>query len=876
MRKILLPLLIVTMILSLAGCNFGMVESVQVIADPTVEIALGTMTDVFTDEVDMEGEIQTMVDDMDGVERTDSTTGETITLSMTEEMISISIDDFAGENMELDAINETIDEVSFEIPDISVSESVSQGFDPIDLPIDASIPTIDIETIPEVDGSATQSTPNITATGFDSLTFASGTLTGNIAVSGGSGSQTVQITSATIVDSSDTDIVSANNTPITATDDLDFDLTGVTLPSTFTMDLEVTVSGATLGNTFDLAVSCTFSGDTTVSAAEGITVDESVTDSISIPLSNSELVEATIDDGEVDIDLTFDSGWSGLTQTMDLTMTQGGSTISSVTGVTIGDDPEWDLSGVTIGNGNITLDYTIYVESTSANSATFSVSSGTDEITGTAAASVTSFSSVVMDASEMDFDNSITNDIGSDITDLVDVITFDENANISLSLINDLPTGSDITVTINAPELEISNEAKTFTANTTAGTENTQTWAVLSTDHTLDITSDLDDSDLNGTNDIDFDLSISLSNYDDATQQLTLTNVSANESYSLSGSVTANLDIASVNITGGNVSDQYPGTGDDPLDFSEIGDFLPDELSFSDIAASMELDFGGNSSISFDAMIYAEYSDGTSTFYENLVGVDADDNGIPESAESFDSTSDSPDLSGLANIINDRASDIIIYYDVDITSATVSLDETADEQNVSATVLATIPMALEASANASLEDEDGFPLIEAADEDLFGRDGSSDDEDLNDYLDMVSAATIEVTFENPIETTDISDGEYDLLGIGFTMTEATNPTYDDGTEYASFELTEYFILVAGESTTLEIDLTADQIERMVEDDEFMPSYDIYLMGPTDTDGDGTDDFDGTHKLVNGFDMDLSVTMTIQSDVDYTYDFGGDE
>jgi hypothetical protein len=871
--------LVLSLIFLFSGCQFGMVESVEIVADPTLEVALGTKSGVFSEFIDIDEELDSLTNEesddyMEGVSRVSQDDGETITLNLTQDMIDISVDDFADENLDLNNINETIEEVTFTIPDIAVSENIALDFDTITLPDGVTLPSASLTGLPEFSSSqnlGTQTTTTLSSSGFDSLTFDSGTLTGAVAVSDGSTGLIVNITNASIIDDSTSEIITSDLDGIIADGSLIFDLEDVTLPSSFKITMDITVSGGTVSENFNLAIDFSISGEE-ISAATGITLDESVNSTITIPVNSSGFSSATVSEGSVDLDLTFASGWSGIDKTIDMILTQNGTTIGSIYDVAIGNDVEWDFTNdpliSSIGTDDLTLTYEVNIASTSANSASFSVSSTEEEITGTADASLDKFSEIILIADDMDFENSFTNDIDSDVTTLVDIITFSSDAGISVSLVNDLPTGSDITITLDVPELGIISSSKIFPANTTAGESLTQTWDVSLTDNELDLLSDLDDSDSNGLDDIDFDLSISMSNYDDTTKQLTLNSILAGESYSLSGSVDANLEIESIHITGGEIADQYPEDTSEALDFSSINDFLPDTIEFDQIEAEMELEFGGSSTgISFDALIYAEYnlssdtSDTPTTYYMTLIGTAEDTDGIPQTAVSYSEGDSNPDLSALGDLINLRATNVVLHYSVTITSATISVSGT-DEQNIKASIVADIPFEVTATADTSLEDEDGASLIPAAEEDLFGRDGSSGDDDINEYLDMLSSATLTITFSCEDYLASNTDG--DLLGIGFSMTETTTGLTD-------FEITETFTLQAGESEVLEINLDADDIARMIDDDSFEPIYDAYLMGPTDLDGDGTDDFSGVHRLVEGFDMDVTVTMIIESDVDYTID-----
>ncbi|MBN2657047.1 MAG: hypothetical protein JXR86_08295 [Spirochaetales bacterium] len=830
-------------------------QSIRVKTDPTLEIPLGTRSNVFTELIDIKEELNSLADGMDGLSvRDDIAVGSPITLSLQQDMIDISLNDFAGDTLALDTVDQTIDPVTFDVPSISISQSDTFTMDTSTIPASLNLPSPPAITgIPEIDvPSYAIPTQTIAATGLDTVEFASGTLYFDISVANASGGLVVQVTNATISDGTTT--LTAGNLPLTANGSLEFDMTGVSLGNSLDIDLTLSISGGDLSS-FDLTMAfpadtgataiAPFSADTTISVNQTIASPAPV----AMDISNDKLMNATVGTGSIDIDMTADAVWS-IVPTINLTIDQDAASIFSDTAV-IGAPVEFDLSGMVIGsNSSMSLDYDVDLVVEILLYDAFNLPVGADSFDIDTEASLDSFSTLTMDASDgsLYFEQEQATNLTSDITDLVNTITFGPDAGITIELTNDMPTGIDVELTSAALGL---SGSYTF-PNTGVAASNP--WSLSNYDLIIgNVTDSAIDADTDP--DVDFSIVVTLNGYDEngtigdtSDDFLTLTNVTAGESYSLEGSVAADLTIASVIIESASMADQFPAAGDDPLDFSMLDDFLPAELGFQNISAALNLNLG-SSGMTLGIRLWAVYTDSDSVV-QNLLIV-GDDSDLDGNIDDFDSDGepDAPDDNSsditeiplgdaITTLINERASGITLFYDVTASGATINISDPADNQSISAVVAADIPFVITASADAELLIDDE-PLIPVTEGDLFGRDGSDDDA-ISEYLAWITSATVNLTFSNSLPATGTN-----LLGLKFVMSEPS----------AGFEINKDIIIKSGETTTLDLGLTTDQITSMVNDTTFEPEFHIYFLA-------------GEHSIVEGFDFNIGASMTVESAVDY--------
>jgi hypothetical protein len=459
-------------------------------------------------------------------------------------------------------------------------------------------------------------------------------------------------------------------------------------------------------------------------------------------------------------------------------------------------------------------------------------------------------------------DQEIITNLTTDITDLVSEITFDSTAKINVTMDNGLPVN--LTMALIAPELNIDPAAQNFPALTNTSVD----WNGLA-NYNMTIAS-LTDSANDADTDIDMDVIVNLDDGDGDDSILTLSNITippGGVTYDFSATVTAVLDIAQVVINSATMPSMEFPEGAETLDFSLLGDFLPDAITFPSISAGLDFDIPAGTGMSMELEVYASYTDSLGVPKNLLIlGTDSDSDGIPETPRTLiEADLGTPlDLSMISTLINERATNIKFHYDVTVSGATVNISGAGE--SFGAIINAEIPLEMFAATDAEIL-IDGASVIPAADSDLFGRDGS-DDSETNQYLDFLKSASVNLTFSNPLP----HDAATDLLGIRFIMEE-------DPLGLDPFILERTLIIKPGVTTSLNIGLTPAQIDRMVDDPSFEPEYHIYLMGdfrinnPPDDIIDNID-YDGYHSLVEGFDLTLAAWMELKSDVDYTINVGG--
>jgi len=257
------------------------------------------------------------------------------------------------------------------IPDITVEgTTVSPTVDPIKIPADIKIPTFPISDIPEIDGSATLTTPTLAATGFSTITFSDGSLNFDVKIENASSNLVVTTSAATLVDTSGTGIEIEATTISAPT--IEFDLAGKTLSNEFKIVLDITITGAVYGETFDLSLTPSFDENTTIIAASGINFETGVSGDSSISLGDANSTfDHVILNGNLLIESSIPADWTGITRTATITLKQEGEYLepSDTTGdatsifiLTNDSTSSIELSNYKIKNEDISISYTIDLE----------------------------------------------------------------------------------------------------------------------------------------------------------------------------------------------------------------------------------------------------------------------------------------------------------------------------------------------------------------------------------------------------------------------------------------------------------------------------------------------------------------------------------
>lgn len=857
MRKVPLLLMILILILA-ASCSFQPFKEVRIIGNPQLVIPLGERSSLIGEQFDIQEELQTQIAGQEGLDLIDTANisdpgiqafvdslpaADPLVLEFRKDMVNLGQDSIPLDDLGLDSLNQVIDPVTMNVPDLNIpAQTSTAGMDNIPLPI-VSVGAINLPTLPESSAPTSVSVPTqtVTVTGYTTVTFDAGSMV--MTITSTPATPTLEVTvNATITTAGNTLTATA---PVTITGsgsaDLTFPLVNETLGNTMNVDFSVSAVNGTIGQSFSLSMATDFSAGTTLTSATGVDFSTTESDTVAIPfdLSDPTLRSLTIGTGSLVLDgPVLPASWSGVSTTVDLDLLVNGASAATGTG-------SLDLATVTLANGDtVTLNYTVNVTGTNA---AISVSPGVDEFSFTATPTITELSSIELDATDMDFSINQSIPLDPSITDLVSSVTFIDPG-LRIQLDNQLP--SDLTVRLRSDVL-LGTGVLVENDFTTGSLGNWDT-AILSPDGNL----------TTGVGDIiDIALDVTMPGYNGAATPptLTLANMTPGSTYSLSGSIelysttpdtALQLESAVIKTISPPLSDQFPAAVDPGIDFastlSGLDDVLPSSAQFLGIDAYLNVDvsaFTGTAG-SIDLYLSMDYNiGGVAQPTEDLVG----SSGTPVSLTGA-TRIDFP--AGLFDsLINDRATDIYINYILSATGATVDLTGTSQGLQVSAVAL--IPIQMEFTAPYDLVDELGDPFIPTATEDLFGRDGTVNDDDINDWLAMATAASINLNLENTFLQTNEVNGTL----FSFTITDTV---YDPLTTPFSktFEIN---------GSNLEIALTGAEIAAIIDplSYPFVPSYTLTLPA-------------AIYSVSNG-DIDLlSGTLSVESDIDYTIEVGGNK
>ncbi|MBN2628447.1 MAG: hypothetical protein JXA95_17405 [Spirochaetales bacterium] len=321
----------------------------------------------------------------------------------------------------------------------------------------------------------------------------------------------------------------------------------------------------------------------------------------------------------------------------------------------------------------------------------------------------------------------------------------------------------------------------------------------------------------------------------------------------LPGSVSADILILRADVAG-----QYPDEGEDPIDLSLLNTFLSGDMTLPDITAEVNLDFNAISSdTELSLLLYARYRDNDREIrYLNLIGTDHNGDNIPDEMIPCD-TNGTITVNTARDLINDRATEVIFFYEMEIRNTLISIDNSGT-QIIQASLDAVMPCRLYAREDTAIRNG-GEPAIPAASGDIFGRDSTGDNGGISQYLAMLDSAVIHMTCRN-----NFPREENAFIGLGIAVSEETEGMED-------FFFAEELMITPGREDTVRMEITQAMINRMVRDSSFEPQIEIYFPGPGEY-GKEKIPFDGYHRLVKGFDMDIQVWLEMASDVEYTLNF----
>ena len=483
-----------------------------------------------------------------------------------------------------------------------------------------------------------------------------------------------------------------------------------------------------------------------------------------------------------------------------------------------------DLSGVDIGQSNLVLSYALHLESTT-NTADLSSPTNVASTSG----SVDNFSMLQVDYPDFNQIDSFESPVDPEVADLLTSVTFND-PKLTFTVNNQLPIPIDINVDSTAMR---TNETYTFN-NKTLGdaTPETHDYDLLSTvpTDTLLLPSPMDP--------IDFDINVGVIAPDTYAGTLLTINrtVLAGTTYSMTTSVDVVLDVASIVVSDIETDTYAYPEGPEGLDFSQLGDVLPDGIIFSGITSDLLLDLDPSVDNHIGLKLWSDYNaDMVDDYHLGSEGTTPDTYVMLTGA--------SVPLSGIDDALNARPTNLFFNYKVIAENIPISADGT-DDQRIAASLLITLPLQIEATDDVELLDDNDEPLFPQPDEDIFGRDGAdADAEDAEDLVNMLKSLSLHYSITN-------------TFGVAVILV-MEDP---DSDFYKTFTLEDS----AGVEQDLEF--SEEDIAIIQGSNSFRPVIHLYIPQGEQSLNQGSPDAPA--------DISITMWMELQTDVDYT--LGGDE
>lgn len=418
-----------------------------------------------------------------------------------------------------------------------------------------------------------------------------------------------------------------------------------------------------------------------------------------------------------------------------------------------------------------------------------------------------------------------------------------EKVTATVNLSGNLPTGNKLGITMSSNTFNISESTKTTAIDGEAAPllfESAGPFVVKPVDSP-----------------IDFYMGITLPDYNEADNTITIKNVNPGDTYSLSGNVEINADWENVTVSfegKGNYSGSFPLEGEEPIDLGFINEKIPEGIGLGNIEADIFLsspDFGETGiDLKFNAYIKANE--------EKILGTEAEpeklnpstsltlpetniwDKEIPQSSVKMGEM--------FTKFINTRPESLKVDYSLSADSAVISREamENLESTTVKMELLVKIPLALDVSGTEDSPDNsenkginlDVMKLAglykEGEEKDLFGRTGSSTDETINQLLDNLKSLTLTVEYDNKIP-------------LGFTGTISQEGVFKK-------EVT----LKKSSKGTINIELNSDEVKKIMEVYPFSPDINLFLPN-----GDIVIPEDGA--------VSFKLYASAATDINYTFD-----
>ena len=801
------------------SCSLEIPGSVTIKGSPVVVIPGGNRSQQLNAIWDIEAQLDEIASGIEELTVVQTQPGQLYKLEYNKEIVNIAISDFASDILNFQDINQTIDPQIIEIPSLTLDpQSISENIDPISVPENVDLQTFSLTNIPELYGTIPLS-GYIDSDGYSNITFDSGTLEANITITED------EVTSGLIINLLSVEILETDDTLICATNSslpvnlvtsptITFPLSGETFPSTFKIQLTLDIAnGGGFPQTFNLDASFDFTPDTTISAAIGVDIDETLNSSTIIPFDpGTEFVSTIIGAGQIDISLDFPPTWTNITSSIDITLFQNAVPVTSG----IGAIPyTLDLNGINLSSGDLSIQYEVSVTGADAS---FDLDPSQDEISGSIESSITNLDTLVITPdADIDFSRAIAESIDESTLDLVENATF-LNPVITTTITNNLPFNID--VSLNSPELELDPGTANHSFPSTGMEEAWNQPFLMSSGNVLDMSSAF----ITGDNEVNLDLEVSIPGYNKLDNELTLNNIIPGTIYTLSGNVVADLTLSYLVIRSNTFSAVSPDTssGEDPMDFSQLTDLLPDTIDFVGIESLLDISLDSSAG---DLSIYlaAHYTDPETSLptIDDLLGT--------SSTPLLVNTSKVISIDNLQNVLNKRPSDLTFSYEITMAGTTINV--TGSEDKISANLNLDIPFIIYSNGDSELLDEDDNPIFTATEDDLFGR----SEVDENDVMNNIESVIFHIDIEN---NTGI-DSRIDI------------------------EETDFNFSVSSATGSKKIELGKDHINAIINNVPFNPV--MHLIIP-----------EGTHSIYTDPTFEISAWFEIKTKINYTIDFTGGE
>ncbi|GAB6088583.1 hypothetical protein [Spirochaeta dissipatitropha] len=847
MRKIYVILIGSAIMALIASCGWVMPEEVQIIGKPSVELPAGSTTLDLTEFFDMRAMLEDALTADFGEPSIYLNDDGAFTFEVSQDLIEFNPNDFADDGLSLDAVNQDIDPQEFVVPDMDIDSEIKINVDPIDLPGSIEIDPVSVTAL-EPDGNGVvnfdsdfpQNPIHIETDGYSSITFSEGFLNIVITTTGTSPGMELSIHNAQLLDSNNDPIATAEGNAGTALGavidpdiTLEFDLSEAAFTSNIYLSFYLEIENGD-GATFELTATPGFVG-TKIQAAEGVdfsTDPDSITEELENPLPDN-IRKVIIGTGEMEITLEIPGDWEGVSLDTTANLLINGTSVSTDAGTGDLITLILDLDGITIEEDDELEVEFIY--NVIGNNASFELTD-TPEITATTTLTISNFSEIEMDAEDLNFSQNIGIIFDQDTLDFIEAINLvGGTENLEFSIINGLPT--DIVVTLVSQALLFTiDDPYTVTLNF-PGDRSTADEKSITLDSSIvfdNLRDDVEDDEGNIGTGIDLELRIEMTGYDEATNTLTLTNVTPGEDYNFSGSINFAPEIYSIHLKDLEMNSSTEGDPQEPMDFSMIADFLPPGVTIDGIEGYLTIrgaDFNG------ELVMIGHYNEGEDVIV--LAGGELTDGGdrtnpADYAAVTFETGDDI--AIDLETVINTGPSDLVIEYYINVVGYELILADIEDSEPISIGMRLVVPLQLNVPDGGVVWtplDEDGNPMI-AFDEDLFGRESiEAEDDEVAKLLQQVESVALNYGLVNDSGlnmTIRMKQGDFEKQ-IGF----ATAPDHK-----LEFTAADFLFL---------------------RENFFMPDIDILLPG-------------GSMPINPDVEVTVSLWMSLKTDIDYTFPITG--